>query len=598
MSDLAFSQRKLALIENASLYEVTEYNCLVNINKRLLTHLQAGNCSRDTERHAQARGHKYGTQHTLEEVHCIQSKGPHAKRWAHAAFFEQVCSFPLESSTCLLLHFNLFGCIAVSQRVWHFPERRKYFVSSKSCMKEFYKMFVCIVKALRLPLLICVSPMVLLAGIRKEDMLSLSPSTKIITVAPMQAASTWCYTSALKAIIAHHKSLQANNLSDSFAGVPVYRVVQNPGDYVITFPRSYHGGFSNGFCVGEAVNFGFGDWYQYGVDACSRYSRLKKLPMLDQEALLVLEAQHLASKDHLSFPFLHSSLLPQALLWIFNQLILVSTMTVRIFCYRNRNSNDRFSSGNLHELRLLSLAEKFGVLRSSSSSDLIMSSIKSRSSPQQKKPPLLYTLQTLLAFYMSAFQQKTATSHALVPSTHRNMKDHIIYQDPCGWQSLLKTASAVSSLPCGNHGTVSPESKIEPSQMRDGNNLHKSSEDHVARTSHLHHRKVERASAGSLGVDSHREENHLFLNLTASSTPGNASDKILSFPIHPHVFNYNKPESLKDTSDVQTTGLAFHASSSNPGTALVMCGKSSLYLLAQSRPLSRWLSHWCCETEM
>ena len=76
--------------------------------------------------------------------------------------------------------------------------------------------------------------------------------------------------------------------------------MQNPGEYVITFPRSYHGGFSNGFCVGEAVNFGMGDWFQYGLDACLRYSRLQKSPMLSQEQLLVIEAQNLTSKDDLA----------------------------------------------------------------------------------------------------------------------------------------------------------------------------------------------------------------------------------------------------------------------------------------------------------
>ena len=48
------------------------------------------------------------------------------------------------------------------------------------------------------------------------------------------------------------------------AGVKVCRCVQNAGEFVITFPRSYHSGFSHGYNCGEAVNFGMGDWYQFG----------------------------------------------------------------------------------------------------------------------------------------------------------------------------------------------------------------------------------------------------------------------------------------------------------------------------------------------
>lgn len=29
-------------------------------------------------------------------------------------------------------------------------------------------------------------------------------------------------------------------------GVPVYKALQMPGEFVVTFPRAYHGGFSNG----------------------------------------------------------------------------------------------------------------------------------------------------------------------------------------------------------------------------------------------------------------------------------------------------------------------------------------------------------------
>ena len=33
------------------------------------------------------------------------------------------------------------------------------------------------------------------------------------------------------------------------------RLQQLPGQFVVTFPKAYHGGFSYGFNCGEAVNF-------------------------------------------------------------------------------------------------------------------------------------------------------------------------------------------------------------------------------------------------------------------------------------------------------------------------------------------------------
>ena len=39
------------------------------------------------------------------------------------------------------------------------------------------------------------------------------------------------------------------------AKVPVYKLVQHPGEFVVTFPMAFHGGFSTGPNCGEAVNF-------------------------------------------------------------------------------------------------------------------------------------------------------------------------------------------------------------------------------------------------------------------------------------------------------------------------------------------------------
>ncbi|XP_073029505.1 lysine-specific demethylase JMJ13-like isoform X2 [Primulina eburnea] len=84
--------------------------------------------------------------------------------------------------------------------------------------------------------------------------------------------------------------------------VPVYKAVQKPGDYVITFPRAYHAGFSHGFCCGEAVNFAVGDWFPLGSIASHRYALLNKIPIIPQEELLCKEAMFLYSRPDLKDP--------------------------------------------------------------------------------------------------------------------------------------------------------------------------------------------------------------------------------------------------------------------------------------------------------
>lgn len=75
-------------------------------------------------------------------------------------------------------------------------------------------------------------------------------------------------------------------------GVPVYRAVQEVGSYVITFPRAYHGGFSCGFNVGEAVNFATLDWWPFGHYARSLYRALKANQILAHERALCCEISH------------------------------------------------------------------------------------------------------------------------------------------------------------------------------------------------------------------------------------------------------------------------------------------------------------------
>jgi histone demethylase JARID1 len=55
--------------------------------------------------------------------------------------------------------------------------------------------------------------------------------------------------------------------------VPVYRLVQEPRTFVVTFPQAYHSGFSHGLNLSEACNLALPDWIPYGRKAVERYSQ-------------------------------------------------------------------------------------------------------------------------------------------------------------------------------------------------------------------------------------------------------------------------------------------------------------------------------------
>ncbi|CAH8311898.1 unnamed protein product [Eruca vesicaria subsp. sativa] len=79
--------------------------------------------------------------------------------------------------------------------------------------------------------------------------------------------------------------------------VPVYKAVQKPGEFIVTFPRAYHAGFSHGFNCGEAVNFAMGDWFPFGAIASFRYAHLNRMPLLPHEELICKEAVLLNSSS-------------------------------------------------------------------------------------------------------------------------------------------------------------------------------------------------------------------------------------------------------------------------------------------------------------
>nr|XP_055039906.1 lysine (K)-specific demethylase 5Ba isoform X2 [Misgurnus anguillicaudatus] len=59
-------------------------------------------------------------------------------------------------------------------------------------------------------------------------------------------------------------------------GVPIYRTNQCAGEFVITFPRSYHSGFNQGFNFAEAVNFCTADWMPLGRQCIEHYRSLNR----------------------------------------------------------------------------------------------------------------------------------------------------------------------------------------------------------------------------------------------------------------------------------------------------------------------------------
>ncbi|GAB4836436.1 hypothetical protein Ancab_001348 [Ancistrocladus abbreviatus] len=72
------------------------------------------------------------------------------------------------------------------------------------------------------------------------------------------------------------------------SGIPCCRLVQNPGEFVVTFPRAYHLGFSHGFNCGEAANFGTPQWLRVAKAAAVRRASMDHLPMLSHQQLLYL----------------------------------------------------------------------------------------------------------------------------------------------------------------------------------------------------------------------------------------------------------------------------------------------------------------------
>ena len=79
--------------------------------------------------------------------------------------------------------------------------------------------------------------------------------------------------------------------------VKVCTIVQEPGDLVVTFPRAYHGGFSEGFNCAEAVNFALPSWIKYSTLCNDRYRTSARLSIFSHDRLLWKLSYHLDELD-------------------------------------------------------------------------------------------------------------------------------------------------------------------------------------------------------------------------------------------------------------------------------------------------------------
>ncbi|KAD7479835.1 hypothetical protein E3N88_02971 [Mikania micrantha] len=70
-------------------------------------------------------------------------------------------------------------------------------------------------------------------------------------------------------------------------GVPVFRCIQNPGEFILTFPRAYHSGFNCGFNCAEAVNVAPVDWLPHGHNALELYREQARKTSISHDKLLL-----------------------------------------------------------------------------------------------------------------------------------------------------------------------------------------------------------------------------------------------------------------------------------------------------------------------
>ncbi|KAJ0407651.1 hypothetical protein P43SY_010192 [Pythium insidiosum] len=99
-------------------------------------------------------------------------------------------------------------------------------------------------------------------------------------------------------------------------GVDVFTLVQEPGDIVITFPRAYHAGFSEGFNCNEACNFALPNWIHYSRSAIEQYRLVGRSSIFSHDRVIF----HFGSKESLDeYSIEHCEMLLKELRFFFQE---------------------------------------------------------------------------------------------------------------------------------------------------------------------------------------------------------------------------------------------------------------------------------------
>uniref|UniRef100_A0A8C6T479 [histone H3]-trimethyl-L-lysine(9) demethylase n=1 Tax=Neogobius melanostomus TaxID=47308 RepID=A0A8C6T479_9GOBI len=116
-----------------------------------------------------------------------------------------------------------------------------------------------------------------------------------------------------EAFLRHKMTLISPSILKKY-GIPFEKITQKAGEFIVTFPYSYHAGFNHGFNCAESTNFATERWIEYGKQAilCSCRKDMVKISMdvFVRKYQPERYAQWLAGRDVVSID--HSRPTPEA----------------------------------------------------------------------------------------------------------------------------------------------------------------------------------------------------------------------------------------------------------------------------------------------